>query len=367
LKQKIFLITGEISGDKLASWYLKKKNITTKHYHIEAVGGEFLKESGAQLYKNILDMSVVGFFEILHKIPYLVVTLYKLASYIINKNFNQVVIVDFPGFNMYLAKILKKRKDSINITYFAPPQVWCWGTWRIKKLQRYCNKLIVLYPFEVDFYKKYEINVEWLGSPIFERIKNFVRLEKPRKNIVAILIGSRTQEIKALSPFIKKTMMALVQQGFKGSFLIPVATKSLQNLTKCCLSIHQNPHLAKKTMFITDEQEKYLQLSSCCLAISKPGTITLELALMGIPTILFYKTNHFTYFFAKQLVSIEHMALPNLLCDKPLYKEFIQYDCTVNNICREFWRIYLMFLSQHHDYHNEVKKLASIKKVLEIT
>src|SRR5579862_4614825 len=196
---KIFIVTGELSGDRVAAWYVAKQytnfsptKIPVYPVYIEAVGGDFLAAQGVTIFKRFESLNVVGIIEIIKHLPRLLKFLNILTHHIIQNDFQEVILVDFPGFNIRLAKYLKKLNKNIKITYLSPPQVWCWGQWRLKTLRRVCDDLVVMYPFEVAWYKQHAMQVRWIGSPVYDSLQKYFvtheKTEEEKKNMIALMV-----------------------------------------------------------------------------------------------------------------------------------------------------------------------------------
>ena len=362
--KKIFLVAGELSGDKLGAWFLQQQHNQTSNFYIEAVGGGFLAAAGAQLYCKFEKLNVTGIIEIIPKIPFVFSFLNKLSSYILHSKFEEVVLIDFPGFNMMLAKKLKQKNKNIKIIYLSPPQLWCWGRWRLKNLRKFCDKLIVLYPFEVDWYKQQGVDAVWLGTPAFERLQPYLKKPGQQKSTIALIPGSRSKEIDNLFPILSKVVQQFIRKTNDINFIIPLAESISKKVIEDKMRKEGLWPYRNNITIIEGEEDKINAISSCCLALTKPGTITLELAILGIPTVMFYKTSWLTYFLAKKIVKINHMALPNLLLQKPVYKEFIQSECKHNLIFNESWTLYKSFLTKSPRYQDTKNSLLKIRKLL---
>jgi lipid-A-disaccharide synthase len=349
--KKTFIVAGEVSGDKLGAWYVEKFNLGK----IEAVGGAFLEESGASLYKNLNHLNVAGIIEILKHLPRILGFLKELAEYIIDNNFEEVVLIDFPGFNLRLAKLLKKKSPNIKITYLSPPQLWAWGAWRVSSLKKYCDRVIVIYPFEVEWYKKRGLHVEWHGYPFYEKIQSFaLPLEAERKPQIALLPASRTSELEALFPLFAKVTERFLEKHPEVEMVIPLAS------TIPAEKVRNAFRDQSRIKILQNEDQKYQAISQCCMALTKPGTITLELALLGIPSLVAYKTSWLTYLIGKAVVKIKRMALPNLLLNKEIFPEYLQGDCTEEKILAGMEAIYQNWKQKneaHQGLMNDLKEL----------
>lgn len=361
--KKIFIVAGELSGDQTGAWYLNKLK---RDYSIDsvAIGGEFLKNSGAKIYENISEFNITGIVETLSKVPFLFKHLKRVSNYIVSQGFEEVVLVDFPGFNLRLAKKLKKLNPNINITYLSPPQLWVWGSWRIKNLKKFCDNLIVIYPFEVDWYKQHGINqVEFLGNPLCDKWDGCLTSEVV-KNQIVILPGSRKNEIIELMPMFAQIIrrVKLVYPNIK--IFLPLAESLDYNFLKKKLRANGLYNHGQDVYILKNKEDKIKAMKESFLAITKPGTVTLELSLLNTPALIIYKVSWISYFLARIVVNVEYMGLPNLFLNKPVYKEFIQGDCKVDLIFDHIKKMHESYLKQDSLYRSIKSDLLKIKKDL---
>jgi lipid-A-disaccharide synthase len=357
INKKTFIVAGEVSGDKLGGWYIKKFALT----NVEAVGGPFLRNAGAYIYKPLKELNVAGIVEILKHLPRILSFLKNLANYILSQNFDEVVLIDFPGFNLRLAKILKKKNPNIKITYLSPPQLWAWGSWRIRSLKKYCDRVIVIYPFEVEWYKSRGLAVEWHGYPFYEEIEKFaISKRSEKKPKIALLPASRTSELTTLFPRFAAATEKFMNAHPEVDVVIPLAsTIPVKKIEKAF-----SDKTRKRIRIIQDESEKYEALSQCCMALTKPGTITLELALLGIPSIVAFRTSWLSYYIGKAIVNIEYMALPNLLMNKEVFPEYLQCECTEEKLFDAMEKLYQSWQNQNKNYQDIIDNLEKLKSRL---
>lgn len=364
-----FFVAGEASGDHLAAWYAQKMNEQHPGCLIEGIGGESAQRAGITLYRHYETLNVVGIVEVIKHIPRILAILWEVVGYIIQQQFNEVVLIDFPGFNLRLASQLKRIVPTIKITYLSPPQLWCWGSWRLRKLRQSCDDIIVLYPFEVAWYRQRGVRVRWCGNPIEERMRQYYHGSSilpavgSKMPMIALLPGSRVHELATFMPLLCEVMTTIRQQFPEVSFVIPASSSA------CALLIEQ--HLAQyagamsgAVTIVADEEKKMQLLRSCCLALSKPGTVMLELALLGVPTIMFFKTSALSYAIGSKLVTVKHMALPNLLLDREVVKECIQGNCSVAELVAHVERLYRSYLVNDIDYRQSCQHVQSVRRVL---
>ena len=362
--KKIFMVTGELSGDKVGAWYIQKLREHEEDVMIQAVGGEFLERAGVTIYERLEKLNIVGVVEVLSRLPFIFKFLKQLTTYITQNNFDEVVLVDFPGFNLMLLKRLKKLHPHITVTYLSPPQLWVWGERRIKTIRQFCDRVVVIYPFEVAWYRERGVHAEWLGYPFCAQFQKYFENEVPREHKIALLPGSRTIEIKQLLPIFADVVKRFKRVHPKLKFVLPLAGSLKKDLVERMLRKTGLQRWGDDIIIVREEQEKFAQLSTCCLALSKPGTITLELALLQVPAVIAYRTSWISYWLAKLVVNITHMALPNLLLKKQLYPECIQSDCTPDIIFQKMNAIYREFARNEVCYRARVNACKSIKRLL---
>jgi lipid-A-disaccharide synthase len=362
--KKIFIVTGEVSGDRIAAWYVNKLKQTTNDVSICAVGGNFLQAAGAKLYERFDTLNVVGLVEIARKLPFILRFMRQLCDHIIEQQFDEVIVVDFPGFNLRLIQKLKVKNPHLTITYLSPPQLWCWGAWRIKKLKKYTDRVIVLYPFEVAWYKQRGMTVEWLGSPVYELLAPYRSVAEHKKPLIALIPGSRTSEIEQQLPLFLQTASIIAHKYPEVQFVLPIAQSQTQQKLEAYVTKHNLDDIWKHVQCVSDEHEKFTLLSQCCAALSKPGTVSLELALLRVPTIIAFKTSWVTYGIGRPLVRVKYMSLPNLLMDKVVFKEIIQWNCRPDVLAAALDELYLGFKDQAEGYTLKLKELDAVAACL---
>ena len=333
--KKIFIVAGELSGDKLGAWYL---NSLKNNYTVHAVGGSFLEEAGATIYERIENLNFVGVVEIIKHLRFILKFIKQLAQHIVENNFDEVVVIDFPGFNLRLIKKIKQLNPNIKITYLSPPQVWIWGKGRVKTIKKYCDDVIVLYPFEIEWYKKHGVEVRWLGYPFYKELEPY--FSGKRSKSIALMPGSRPIEIKRLLPLFLRVIKRLKMVHPEIKIIVPLAESVDKEKVEMTLRKSGIGWMGQDLLIVQGKENKLRALSTCTLALAKPGTNTLELALLGVPAVVAYKASWLTYWIAKMVVNIEHMSLPNLLLKEEVFPEFIQGDCKEQKIFLELKKLY---------------------------
>ena len=360
--KKLFIVAGEVSGDAIGGWYLRTLKQRDPSLVCHAVGGNELQAAGASLYAPFTDLNVTGVTEIIRHLPSLVRFLKRLVNHIITHQYDEVILVDFPGFNLKVARRLKKLAPHIRISYLCPPQLWAWGAWRLKSLCNFTDEILVLYPFEVDWYTKRHVPVRFVGNPVYQRLLPYSTHAKPESNKIALIPASRHSELNRLFPLMAGGIKQFLSTNKGMRVVIPVAESIQKEEIEKLVREHG---LAESDVYCVQGKDKiYRELSTCCMALTKPGTVTLELALLGVPALVVYKTSWLTYLIARCLVSISYMALPNLLLPKPVYPEFIQAECKPERMSLALNDLYASVLAHDAHYHELKSQLKAIKKQL---
>ncbi|MEZ5017413.1 MAG: lipid-A-disaccharide synthase [Flavipsychrobacter sp.] len=312
---RYYIIAGEASGDLHGSNLIKAIHNIDASAAIRCWGGEKMQEAGANLVKHYRDLAFMGFVEVLLHIR----TIFKNISFckedIAAFEPDVLVLIDYPGFNMRIATWA--RQQGIKIVYYISPQVWAWKANRVKKLKRDVDEMLVILPFEVDYYKeKWQYDVTYVGHPLIEVIeheKSTPATPLSNKPIIALLPGSRSQEIK-----IKLPIMLLMVDKFP-DYQFAIAQAPSQDS-----ALYEEIIGDKNVILVPDQTYNLLKQSSAALVTS--GTATLETALFGVPEVVCYKGNPISYWIATKLVDIKYISLVNLIMDKEVIKELIQAD-----------------------------------------
>lgn len=311
---KIFVSTGEVSGDLHLSYLIK--NILSIDNTVEFYGvvGEHCKALGVESILDIKDLAIMGFFEALKKYKFLKQKAYEYLDFIKENKIEKVILVDYGGFNLEFLKLLKEHLPEVEVFYYIPPKLWIWGKKRIKKL-RLADHIMVIFPWEVEFYERYGIEAIYYGNPFIEKYP-FI---EERGDKILLLPGSRKQEVTSLLP----VMIDLVKNSDE-NFLLKLPDKKTFKWVEFDLSQFSNLEISE------DSLEECVKRSK--IAIAASGTVTLELAIMGLPAIVVYKTSLLNYLIGKYLLKIKYISLPNLTENKEVYPELIGKDFTKEKV-----------------------------------
>ena len=322
---KYFLIAGERSGDvygaKLITALLKKDPTA----QIVCYGGDEMKAAGGELLSHYKESTFMGFYEVFTNLRVIKKKLNTCKKELLAFHPDAVIFIDYPGFNLRMAAFAKRQ--GLRTIYYISPKIWAWNKGRIKEIRSFVDKLLVIFPFEVPFYKSLNYPVEYVGNPLIEHIDSyeldtsFKRSENHRWNI-AFLPGSRKQEVEHSIEMISK----LAHQR-KDLFLWIAGVDNLPiDLYDSIIGLSNVRLVVGKT---------YEILNLCDAAIVTSGTATLETALWNVPQVVCYKAHPISYLIAKYLVQIKFISLVNLIVDKEIVKELIQKDYTIENVLRQ--------------------------------
>jgi lipid-A-disaccharide synthase len=316
---KFYIITGEPSGDLHAANLVEELKKCNNKLEFRAWGGERLLAQGVELAKHIKETAFMGLLDVLKNLGAIKENLNYCKQDILKYKPDALILVDYPGFNLKIAKFAKLH--GIKVFYYISPKVWAWNKSRVSKIKRYVDELLVIFPFEVDFYQKYGMKVTYVGNPLLDEIGkgNFSFSYSTEKPIIALLPGSRKQEIEGILP----EMLRIVNHYPNHQFVIAATN----NFSK------QYYHsFIKENNIKLVFDETYGLLSNATAALVTSGTATLETALFKVPQVVCYKTNWLTYFLAKNLIKIKYLSLVNILMDKLVVKELIQKELNKNRI-----------------------------------
>jgi lipid-A-disaccharide synthase len=347
--KQIVIVVGEASGDLLAGNLvvsLRKKNPEIK---ISGVGGKQMQAAGAHILLNSDELSVVGIFEILSHFGKIRQAFFFLKNLLRQQHPDLLILVDYPGFNLLLAKTAKKM--GIKVLYYVSPQIWVWHYRRIYHIKKYVDHMIVLFPFEEELYRAKNIPVTFVGHSIIDQAKASLPKEEiyrqlnlnDQSPIITLMPGSRRQEIKRLLPVMVAAAKLIADKIPRAQFAIALAP----SLKKEDLQPHLSPPSLKKedlqSYLIPNiriiENHTYNLLAVSAAAIVASGTATLEVTLLEIPMAIIYKLSHWTYPFIKLVTRAKHVGLCNIIAKKCIVKEFLQFQARPKKIAEEILKL----------------------------
>ncbi|MBI2280451.1 MAG: lipid-A-disaccharide synthase [Bacteroidetes bacterium] len=352
---KYYIITGEASGDLHASNLIKELKKRDQKSDFRCWGGDLMQQQGVTLAKHYRDLAFMGFVEVLLNIKTILQNLSFCKKDVLEYKPDVLILVDYPGFNLKIAVWAKKM--GIKVFYYISPQIWAWKQNRVYKIKRYVDRMFVILPFEKDFYARFDVEVDFVGHPLLDAIESrkVTPLEEfckqnnlQQKPIIALLPGSRKQEIHTILPI----MLSVIKSFPDYQFVVAGAPSQDTEFYK--------KYLSEQCALIENKTYQLLEHSTAALVTS--GTATLETALFKIPQIVCYKANFISFQIAKAVIKVPYISLVNLIADKELVKELIQKELNTKELKTELRKL----LEPTHrnqllsDYYELQQKLGGV-------
>jgi len=352
------IIAGEASGDLHGSALITELMKLDSSIQIFGIGGNKMIKQGMNTLYHINDMAFLGFSEIIKHLPFIRKVKKKLLNFAEKEKIKTVVLIDYPGFNLSIAKSFNKK--GIKNIYYISPQIWAWGNKRIKKIKKLISKMIVLFPFEKEMYEQNNVDAEFVGHPLVKKISNYNFLSKEElitkysldttKEILLLLPGSRKQELEKIFPASIEAAEKLSEK-----FNLQTVVAGAENIDESYFNRYKN-----RFNFKVIKGDTYSLLKNAKFAIVKSGTSTLEAGIIGTPFIVVYATSFLTYKIGKKLVKINNIALANIVAGKTIVEELIQDDVNPDTIYEKSMKI----INDEEKYNLLKKNLTVIKNKL---
>lgn len=337
---RYFIIAGEASGDLHASNLMASLKKRDSEADFCFLGGDLMQAQGGKMVRHYRDMAFMGFVSVVRNLDKVLLNMKVCRQQLLNYRPDAVILVDYPSFNLKMAKFVKKEMPQIPVYYYISPKLWAWKEYRLKDMKRYVDKVYSILPFEVDYFKKHDFEVEYVGNPCVDAVetrahkneslddfsaRTHVKSDRP---IIALLAGSRMQEIKSSLP-----IMLEAASKFKDYQLVVAGAPSMTESDYGSLL----SHYGAKVVF----GETYELLQQSELAVVTSGTATLETALLKVPQVVVYKISggYLFHRILEMFIHVRFVSLVNLIAGKELVKELIIEDFTVKNVEAEIRKI----------------------------
>lgn len=375
---RYYLVAGEASGDLHGSNLIKGLKESDPNAEFRCWGGDLMQAEGAHLVKHYKESAIIGFVEVLMNVKKLLGNLDECKKDILKYNPDVLILIDYPGFNFRIAEFAKK--NGIKVYYYIAPKVWAWKEKRVLKLQQFVDKLFIIFPFEIEYFKKWNIDAIYRGNPLLDSVDNFKYAKEsredfckrckvnPDKPIIALLAGSRRGEIGYLLP----RMAKIISHYPDYQFILAGAPSTEREIYKSILDkfgikLILEDELPSDAKNSANSQgikllkgETYSILKHAKAAIISSGTASLEAALIGTPQVVCYGGNEISYRIAKHFVKLKYISLANLIMDAGLFIELIQHDCTPTQIMKELDRL----LNDQPYREKMMKDYDDVRKIL---
>ena len=328
---KVMICTGEASGDLHGASVAGALRDMMPDIELFGMGGSHMHDIGVELVYNIADIGVMGFVEILWNLP----KFYHLRSYLSKimdeRRPDVLVLIDYGGFHMFMAAVAKKK--NIPVVYYICPKAWVWGKWRAKAIAGWVEKVASIFPFEADIYREAGASVAFVGHPLVDIVKPSMDRETayrhfavdPKRPLLLLLPGSRYQEVSSLLEVMLESASKVLEKLPDCQFYMPVALTIPMERIESAVKASGVP-----VTFTRNSTYNLMQLADCAIAAS--GTVTLEAALMGLPSVIIYRMQPMTYWLIRIVANVSHVGLPNIVVGRRILPELIQDEVTSGNV-----------------------------------
>lgn len=339
--KNVMIVAGEASGDLHGSFLVREMLAINPSLQFFGIGGKKMQEAGVRLLASSADIAVVGFSEVLSKIGSFIRIKAGIRKFMDQMKPNLVILIDFPDFNLNIVARTAKKKN-INVFYYISPQVWAWREGRVRQIKRLVDKMAVILPFEVDFYRAHGFPVDYVGHPLRDTVKTLFTRSRARlhfglsekKTTIGLLPGSRSAEVVRLLPVMIEAAQIISKHIPDVQYILPLAD-TLDEKTVTAM-------LAKSGINVKIASGQIYDVLACCdLAIVTSGTATLETGLMGVPMIIVYKVSFFSELIARMIIRKQHIGLVNIIAGKTIAPELLQRDANGSRIASEALAILL--------------------------
>ncbi len=342
-KKSLLVVVGDVSADRNMAGVIRALKQNSPDLHIWGIGGSQMEEEGVELLFNLNDFATFGIVEVLKFVPILTRMKKQLVQEVEKRPPDMVLLVDYGGFNLGIAKEVRKRFPSMPIYYFISPQVWASRPWRIKTIEKTISKILVIFPFEESLYLKHGVKARFVGHPLLKLLpadsdlmtrEQFAHGKEmnPQRNIVAILPGSRREEIRVHMGLLLQAVEELVERRPELQFVISKANKNLAEMIDKVIAGRKARDLIGKNIFFSDSSENYHLLKTADVVWAKSGTTTLEVTLFGKPMLIFYRGNWLSFILFMLFKTVKNVGWPNLLAGHTLIPELLQLDCRAEKL-----------------------------------
>tara|TARA_B110000967_G_C18886813_1_gene564524 strand:+ start:241 stop:1371 length:1131 start_codon:yes stop_codon:yes gene_type:complete len=355
--KKIFILTGEASGDKLASKVIAKLKILNSNIEYLSVGGENLKSLGIKSIYDLKEITYIGFTKVLLNIFKINKKINRTVETIIDFNPDVLFSVDSPDFTLRVAERVKKININIKTVHYVAPQVWAWREGRVKKIKKYIDHILLLFSFEKSYFDKEQVSCEFVGHPLLEKKKgdaiDINQIVGKNKAIISVFPGSRVSEVSLLMPILLNSIK-LLSETYSDIIFVFHSTREQKQL----IYSHINKSNLINCEIVSDEKIKSHLLKKSIFAIAKSGTISLEICNAKIPSIILYKMNFINFLIIKMLIKVKHANIINIAAGEEIIPELLQSKCNAKNI----YKVVNEFLCSPLKIKEQVKKTEIILK-----
>ena len=338
MNKRIMIVAGEASGDLHGASLVRAAGKLDPGLFFFGIGGPRMREAGVETLVDASQMAVVGLVEVIAHFGIISHAYLTLKKIITTEPPDLLILIDYPDFNLRIARLA--RRAGVRVLYYISPQVWAWRVGRVKKIGRVVDRMAVVFPFEMPFYEREGVPVTFVGHPLVDAVHpSMSRAEAqalfgldPARKTVGLFPGSRTHEIKRLLPVIRESAEILKKRFPDLQFILPLAS----SLTPGDIA----PYLQSSGLDVkVVEGRGYDVMQVCDAIITVSGTVTLEIALLGVPMVIIYRVSPLTYAIGRRLVKVDHMGICNIVAGERVVKELLQHEAEPGRIAGEIEKI----------------------------
>ena len=325
---RILFVAGEPSGDLHASFLIRELKRLHPGIKTFGMGGARMKEEGVEILQRIEDLAVVGLWEVVYRLPKIRKALSTLCRALKERKPDLLLLIDYPGFNLRLAR--QAKKEGFKVLYYITPQVWAWGKWRLRQMKRWVDRAIVILPFEEKLFQDVGVPTTFVGHPLLDIVHSQLSRSElchslklsPAKPLIGLLPGSRKGEVERILPLMLQCAEE-IQKEIKASFVVPLAPgieqKEIWKRVK-----HRYPRIGSSSELRIINGNTYEVMKNADLLLVASGSATLEAALLGTPMVILYKLSPLSYWIGKRIVRVQNLGLVNIVAERRVVPEFIQ-------------------------------------------
>jgi len=326
---KLAVVAGEASGDLHASEVIRELKQLDPSLTLFGIGGDLLAGEGLQLVHHASEMGIVGFFNVLRHLPRFRRIFADLIARIEKERPDAVFLIDYPGFNLRVAKRCKEL--GLRVVYYISPQIWAWRQGRVRHIAKYVDRMIVVFPFEETFYREHGVPVTYVGHPLVEQLAHVKRPPRADRLRIALLPGSRRAEVTSLLPAMLDAVAVLRKEREVDAYVIQAPTIDRDELASLVR--------ASGTDVPILPHDRGEGVAAADISLSASGTATLESAVLGTPVVVMYRLSRLNYWLGRMVVNLPYFSLVNIVAGKKIVPELLQHDVNGARIAEEVRRM----------------------------
>lgn len=333
--KRIMIVAGEASGDLHGADLARELLALDSGLTLSGIGGVEMAAAGVNIHYDISNLAVMGIVEVISRLKDVRDAMKNLENQFRSNRPDLLILIDYPGFNLELAR--RAKKYNIAILYYISPKVWAWREGRIKRIKKYVDRLAVILPFEKKYYKGHGLDVDFVGNPLLDKVHASLTPEEYKRlnnidhdaTVIGIMPGSRKQEIAKLLPLFMQAAVKLDEKVGKCVFLLPLAATLTED------DLQEYGVMDRRLDVRIVRENRYDAMAACAVAMAASGTLTMELAILQVPMVVCYRVSLLTYLLAKPFIKVEFASLVNLVAERKIVPELLQQKATPENLYQE--------------------------------